>query len=222
MPTFALTSDIHGSHYDLVVPRADYLIHAGDFSTYGHTEDTADFLRWMEAQPHRTKIAIAGNHDKLPYQRLRVFNELLVKHAPSVIYLQDSTVEIDGLVIHGSPFTPAFLDWHFMADRGPDIQRHWDMIPDNVNVLISHGPPMGIHDGLPHDFMHPEAGSQHVGCANLTTTIRERLKDLKLAVHGHIHLHSGAKTMRDGVLYVNASALDESYDVVTQPIVVNL
>lgn len=207
-------SDTHGSHYDITPPHGDVLIHCGDFSTYGHREDTVDFLRWFAKWDHPTKILIAGNHDKLPYERLRVFNELLAEHAPEVIYLNDSTVDIGGLWFHGSPYTPAFLDWYFMADRGPDIQRHWDMIPDDVNVLITHGPSMGIHDGLPHDFLNPELGRHHVGCANLDVTIRERLKSLKVHLHGHVHLHAGTKTMRDGVLYANVSVLGEGYDVV--------
>lgn len=222
MTTLLCLSDTHGSHYDLTVPDADVLIHAGDFNTYGHSEDTVDFLCWLEAQPHARKILIAGNHDKFPFTRATEFRKLLAKHAPSVTYLEDEAAEIDGLKVYGSPWTPAFLEWYFMADRGAAIQAEWDKIPDDVDVLITHGPPCGIHDRVPGDFMDPMSRPEHVGCGNLANTIRLRLKKLRLHVHGHIHMHGGKITVQDGVMYINAAVLSEAYEKAGNGIKVNL
>jgi len=58
--------DTHGSHRRVNVPKGDILIHAGDFMTYGRLADeVADFNRWLGEQPHRYKIVVAGNHDRL-------------------------------------------------------------------------------------------------------------------------------------------------------------
>ena len=38
---------------------------------------------------------------------------------------------------------PRFGDWGFNLDRGEDMLRKWNMIPDNIDILITHGPPVG-------------------------------------------------------------------------------
>ena len=43
---------------------------------------------------------------------------------------------------------PWFWDWAFNLNRGDPIQEKWDMIPDDgIDVLITHGPPIGIAQG---------------------------------------------------------------------------
>jgi hypothetical protein len=38
---------------------------------------------------------------------------------------------------------PQFGDWGFNLDRGEDMLRKWNMIPENTDILITHGPPVG-------------------------------------------------------------------------------
>jgi len=58
-------------------------------------------------------------------------------------YLEDSSVTIEGYKIHGSPWTPEFCGWAFMLENEKDMLKKWKMIPDDTDILITHGPPYG-------------------------------------------------------------------------------
>lgn len=223
-------ADTHGLHDGLKVPDGDLLLYAGDWSSYrGSTEETTDFLYWLESLAPRFQrvIAVAGNHD-LPAEKAGF--ALLAGHlAPSVTYLNDSGCEVMSLRIWGSPFAPTVgRGWAFMADRGADIQRHWDLIPPDTQVLVTHGGPMGILDDVEDVRWVPGSLTfdrqivvKHVGCANLLSTL-PRLTQLKLTVHGHLHLRGGKTMWRAGVSHVNACVVDESYRLTNPPVVVDL
>lgn len=172
-------SDTHNQHEQLKLPDGDVLIHAGDFSMRGHVAETEAFLSWFAAQPHPHKIFIAGNHDFIFEKRRKKARAMV---PDSVIYLEDEGVTLEGVKFWGSPITPTFFDWAF--NRGPwVIGRHWDLIPDDTDVLITHGPPLGTLDRvLP--------GGEHVGCPKLKEALDLRLRP-KLHVFGHIHESHG-------------------------------
>jgi hypothetical protein len=108
-------------------------------------------------------------------------------------------VTIEGITFWGSPWQPWFFDWAFNLRRGPAIAANWSLIPDATDVLVTHGPPMGILDAI---------GTEHVGCLDLD----KRVTQLRPKVHifGHIHEGSGEQE-RDGTHYVNASICDAQY-----------
>lgn len=60
-----------------------------------------------------------------------------------LIYLEDQSVEINGVKIYGSPWQPLYHDWAFQLEKGEQIKRMWDLIPPDVDVLLTHGPPTG-------------------------------------------------------------------------------
>src|SRR5690625_1620059 len=137
-------SDTHGRHADIVFPKGDMLIHAGDVSSRGTRTQVADFIDWFARQPHKYKIFIAGKHDFFLEQAdVQEIKELIPE---GIIYLNDSGVEIEGIKFWGSPVTPWFYNWAFNRDRGEEIKQHWDLIPDDIRVLITHGPPSRILD----------------------------------------------------------------------------
>src|SRR6185369_10981605 len=115
---------------------SDILIHAGDFTRRGKQDEVADFLQWYSTQPQKYKILIGGNHDFLLEKQPDVFKTMLPSN---IIYLENDTVEIEGLRFWGSPITPYFFDWAFNRQRGDDIKKYWDMIPDNTDIIITHG-----------------------------------------------------------------------------------
>lgn len=39
--------------------------------------------------------------------------------------------------------TPKFCNWAFMKARGDPIQEVWSKIPDGIDILVTHGPPLG-------------------------------------------------------------------------------
>lgn len=207
MKKIVFISDTHGQHDRLVLPNGDILVHAGDFSQRGKPEEVADFLTWMSAQPFEYRILIAGNHDFLAETDPELFLSMLPSN---VIYLNDSGCEVAGIRFWGSPITPWFFDWAFNRKRGGEIQQHWNLIPPDTDILVTHGPPYGILDRVVRD------GSP-VGCRNLMRTVQEIRP--KIHVFGHIHEGYGDTTI-EGVRYINAAVLDERYRMVNAPVVV--
>jgi predicted phosphohydrolase len=195
-----LISDTHGQHDGLRLPPGDLLIHAGDFSAKGRLQEVTDFMQWLTKQPHAHKVLIAGNHDFMAEQDPALFLSLI---PPNVIYLNDSGTEIDGLKIWGSPIQPWFYDWAFNRQRGADIRKHWDLIPTDTDILVTHGPPHGVRDKTVDGTL--------VGCADLMAKVQEIQP--KLHVFGHIHEAHGTE-LHGKTTFVNASVLNLRYMLV--------
>ena len=85
------------------------------------------------------------------------------------------------LRIWGSPWQPWFHDWAFNARRGPEIDAKWKLIPEGIDVLVTHGPPAGFGDMCDH--------GEAVGCADLLRHLG-RIKP-RLHLFGHIHEDRG-------------------------------
>jgi predicted phosphohydrolase len=199
-------SDTHSLHHQVRLPDGDVLLHTGDVSSHGKEAEVFEFLAWFSAQPHRHKVFIAGNHD---FYFERAPHHVIDRRIPSnVIYLNDSGVIVEGIKIWGSPVQPWFYDWAFNRQRGADIKEHWDLIPDDVDILMTHGPAFGINDQTTR--------GEQVGCVDLRATI-DKIQP-KLFVCGHIHeaygvLESGKTT------FMNASVVNANYKVVNKPLV---
>jgi predicted phosphohydrolase len=199
-------SDTHAQHRRMTIPDGDLLLCAGDFTRSGDEADVRDFDAWLGTLPHAHKVIIAGNHD-FAFERTPDA-ATWIRHAT---YLQDSGCVVGGLRIWGSPWQPRFFDWAFNLDRGAPLKAVWDLIPDDTDVLITHGPPWEVLDVT--------SRGQRVGCEELAKAIT-RVKP-RLHVFGHIH-ESYGQVERDGVIYVNASNCDLRYRPVQAPIVVDL
>jgi Icc-related predicted phosphoesterase len=220
-------SDTHEQHEQIALPEGDVLICAGDISFNGRPQAIAGFSRWFAAQPHRFKILIAGNHDFLFEENNAIARSLL---SEETIYLEDSGCELDVaqadslrehlpddheaktlLKFWGSPITPWFFNWAFNRHRGEPIRRHWDKIPADTDILITHGPPAGILDR--------NAAGENTGCEDLRLVV-DRIKP-RLHIFGHIHEAYGVEE-RDGTIFINACQLDERYRLAHEPVVVTL
>ena len=202
---FLAISDTHCRHRVLKLPKADTIIHAGDMSYKGKEEEIIDFFDWFSNLSFRYKICIAGNHDFF-FEREK--QDLIKKRIPAnVYYLQDSGVEIEGIKIWGSPVTPWFFNWAFNCRRGPSLLHHWRMVPADTDLLITHGPPYGILDNIVNE--------NNAGCIDLLRTVQQ-IKP-KVHVFGHIH-ESYGQVKRNGTHFINASLLNESYELVNKPI----
>lgn len=206
---FTTISDTHGKHNQLQLPSGDVLIHAGDVSSMGKEYEVLSFLAWFAKQEYEHKIFIAGNHD-FYFERM---SDVDVQNIiPSnVIYLNDSSVAINGINIWGSPISPWFYDWAFNRHRGEQIQNHWDLIPSDTDIIITHGPVFGILDYT--------TGGIKVGCEDLLTKV-QKVKP-KYHLCGHIHEAYGMQE-KEGTTFINASVLNEKYVLVNEPIVFEL
>jgi Icc-related predicted phosphoesterase len=183
-------ADTHGMHKRIRVPDGDILVCAGDITGVGEIWQLREFNKWLGRLPHRRKVVIAGNHDWcFEGQPTESRNTLNCCH-----YLEDEAVTIEGIKFYGSPWSPRFFNCAFNLDRGAPIRRVWDRVPDDVDVLITHGPPYGCLDKV--------KGGKRVGCKDLAQAI-ERVSP-KVHIFGHIH-EAYRKAAYDGVVYFNAS-----------------
>lgn len=200
-------SDTHGYHRRIKnIPDADVLIHAGDITGRGEIKVLNDFAMWMKELPHAHKLLIAGNHD-LTLERDNAQKQEILKlfQECGITYLQDSGIEIDNIHFWGSPWQPLFHSWAFNLPRGEALAEKWALIPDNTNVLITHGPPYQILDAAPRGVFDIE----HTGCEALLERVLE-LTHLRAHVFGHIH-NSYGKYEEFNVKFINSCICTESY-----------
>jgi len=203
MPRAILLSDTHGRHDDVAVPDdGDLLIHAGDVTNRGSRDEVEDFADWLSPRPHPHKIVVAGNHDRWIEKHPQRMPEIL----SDASYLQDGSTDAGPLTVWGSPWTPQFFDWSFMLPRGDELAAKWAQIPDDIDILVTHGPPRGILD-------RTRAGID-AGC----DALRDRVFEIqpRLHVFGHIHEARG-RVEHDGITFVNASCFESD-----SPFVVDL
>lgn len=124
------------------------------------------------------------------------------------------------LRIWGSPVTPWFLDWAFNRGRTLEesaiknikhIWEHWKLIPEGIDILVTHGPPYGILDNTPR--------GEKVGCQLLM----QKILDIKPKYHafGHIHCEYGERYF-NGTKFINASICDERYAPSNLPVVIEI
>lgn len=201
------------------MPHGDVLVHCGDITAHGHLREVEAFVAWLAVQPPRHKVFIAGNHDSA------LENDPAAGHAiaaaAGVIYLDDAGCSIDGVRFWGSPITPRHMDWSFMRDPGADIQQHWDLVPDETDVLITHGPPWGILDTL----YRQGGGAEHTGCPSLLASL-SRIRP-RLHLFGHIHEGHGVHPVTDVhsddvTAFHNVATMNEFYSIANAPVIIEL
>ena len=202
-------SDTHGQHAKLKLPKGEVLVHAGDLTLTGNKTDTLRFLNWFGKQDFQHKIFVAGNHDFFFEKESTAQIEKIIP--PGITYLKDSGTTVNGLSVWGSPVTPWFQNWAFNRQPGDDIKRHWNLIPSGTDILITHGPVYGTLD--------QNAEGQHIGCKDLL----QKVKEIQPAVHlfGHIHESYGI-SVKYRVKFMNASVLNERYQLVNKPLELEL
>lgn len=218
-------SDTHCRHGRLTIPECDILIHAGDWSFNGTPAETRDFALWLNEQEAGHIVVVPGNHEEgfeAAYPRSLTW----IKEAcPGAHILVHETINIDGLNIFGSPWTPWFHDWAYNAGRTiteaahykkPFIGDLWAQIPRNTDILVTHGPPYDILDEVFRVSGDRHDPPRFVGCEEL----RKAIQEIKPQAHifGHIHSSYGQKH-ENGISYYNVAVCDEMY-CPTNPITV--
>ena len=209
-------ADTHCLHHQLTIPdNIDIVIFAGDEARSRHPienfKETLDFFSWFKELPIKTKIFVPGNHS------VAIFNNLLL---PSDIEnmgincLINQAIELEGIKFYGSPTTPTYgHSWAYMKKRHR-MAEIWAGIPEDCQVLITHGPAKGILDLT--DCLIKKCPIQ-VGCKALANRIEE-LPTLNLHVFGHLHSatsavgtfnNSGIFIGPDKITRVNASCMSD-------------
>ena len=211
--TLVCISDTHGDHAALALPPGDVLVHAGDVTAHGTELDLLRFLDWFGSRDFAHRLFVAGNHDG--FAETHPARAASLAREAGVTWLNDGGCTIDGVAFWGSPITPRFLDWAFMRDPGPDIERHWAMIPSATDVLVTHGPPAGVLDEV------ERAGGERerTGCPSLLA----RVDEIRPAVHLFGHIHEGyGRLVRGATTHLNVSTMDRHYRIANAPVLVEL
>lgn len=203
-------SDTHGFHgvYPMnMFDDIDLVIHSGDEANwrdpYRNSVESLNFIEWYKNVPVKNKIFIAGNHSTAIEKRL-VTPEFIKEQG--IIYLEHEMVEVDGLNIFGSPYTPTFGEWSFMKNRDK-ISRLWEQVKGPIDIFVTHGPPKGIRD-LSLDRAN---NLEQCGDHGLLKAIR-RLTP-KLVCFGHIHNTKGVMnqgiSIQEGITFSNAACVTD-------------
>jgi Icc-related predicted phosphoesterase len=217
---FIALSDTHGQHRSKKLNKflnenlADVLLFAGDLQC-NHFDDGLDFLDWLHNLPYKYKVMIFGNHDgnfEYVVEKAKEYNDIVI--------LNNNFVIIENITIWGSPYSLPFLDWWFMK---PDIELEeiYKTIPYNTNIILTHTPAFGILDMTNNKVL--------TGSISLLNRIKNlnTLNYLKYHICGHIHEQSGTCEMNNflelkNVNFINASVLNEKYQLVHDPIIFNI
>jgi Icc-related predicted phosphoesterase len=209
MPRIVCLSDTHNRQGKFEVPEGDILVHAGDLTGRGTLPEVASAMEWLTSLPHRDKIVVAGNHDFL-FERENALARSLVAGAH---YLEDSAVTVRELTVWGSPWQPWFMDWAFNLPRGTALREKWAAIPEGIDILVTHGPPMGTLD-------RTDRGDE-AGCEELRDRLAAMREPPRLHVFGHIHEGHGV-VRSPATISVNAAICDVAYRPVNPAVVIDL
>lgn len=177
-------SDTHNKHQQLTnLPVADVIVHCGDFADNGTEEEVLDFLNWFIGLPYPHKIFVTGNHD------LCLWDAEGIEGLPqNVHFLQDCGCEIDGVKFFGLAYN-----------------HSESLIPNDIDILITHEPPVMILD---------ESNGVHWGNAPL----RNKVQEIRPKYHLFGHAHDAYGVMKDDdIVYSNSAILDDNYRIVHKP-----
>ena len=228
-----IISDTHNLHNELDLPVGDVLIHCGDYSYSGQDNEVISFLTWMQEQTKKYRLVIGGhgNHELGPYEDREHFNELKTVFAPDVIWphMRVFTDPVTSLNFFFSPYVTTINGRCAFEASPSEYQEIVKRIPDNVDILISHGPPFNIldtfvrhsidWDSQQNDYAHTSREFK-IG----SKVLAERIKEIepKLVCFGHCHENGGQTVEIDGTIYVNGAVLNENYEIANEPVIVNL
>lgn len=210
-------SDLHG--YIPNLEGGDLLIIAGDITARDEAESWIEFGDWLldiiyTKNLYKDCIIVAGNHDgNIP----NLINHL--RHSKRIHYLFDQLVEINGLKIWGTPWTKTFPGMNpkcmaftepYGCDQDQWLDEHYSLIPEGIDILISHGPPLHVLD--------QNRDGYHCGSKSLTDTL-DRIKP-RVLICGHIHEQGNSEYVyrhgEIGTWCMNCSYVDENYQPINQ------
>lgn len=210
------TSDMHGELVDPdSIPACDVFIIGGDSCLWKTSHDIISqsiwlgmvFRPWLKEVKEKANevILIAGNHDF-------VFEtgdfRYWAKDYLDCVYLQDSRFDYEGVSFYGTPWVPRLRSWAFYGNE-EKLTNTFANIPQDIDVLVSHGPPVGVNDALARSI-HGE----HAGSVELALVFEDRFNQdnpIPVNIHGHIHEGYGY-TERWGSKLYNVSHLNRDYE----------
>ncbi len=219
----AAVSDLYGRLPEIAdVPRCDVLLIAGDIIPLLIQNDiekslewlAGEFAHWLDCAPAGEVTGIAGNHDFWAAPVGEGAHPRLFGARWS--YLCDAGLTTStGLTVWGSPWIPFLAGgWCFTAPKshgGDFVASKFAAIPDRVDVLLTHSPPLSLRDVT--------QGGERMGSPALRAAVLDRHP--RLVICGHVHESAGATgigTYGDWTLIANVSVLGCDYQPNNRPI----
>jgi len=211
----AVISDTHRKHSNIEIPEnVDCLIHCGDIEAYTKS-DLFKFLDWFRSHNIKHKIFIAGNHEKVLKTIDKRWLKRYLKNI-NVIYLEDEEITIENIKFYGTPWSMGSnTSTYAFSDEEEELKKHFEKIPEDTNILISHQP---AHLDLDEIIHKTTKNKKNVGSRVLKEKIK-KLKKLKFHFTGHIHEARGVKK-GEAYTTVNASSYNRKVDKLHNPIVI--
>lgn len=223
-------ADPHGSLYTLKIPECDLLLLAGDVCPVDQSHEPSHQRKWLRntftsfliKQPTERVVWIGGNHDFVCeeagfYQVAQeISDNVRARGGPFVEYLQDTYTTIEHphlgtLKIWGSPWVPNLHSWAFYSTDDAFQLHAANILEEQPDILLLHGPPKGILDGI--------SFYGHVGAPHMASAMQQALP--RLVVFGHIHEGYGTEKIGD-VEFANVAHMDEDYRPINPPMVFEL
>jgi Icc-related predicted phosphoesterase len=209
-------SDTHGFHKNLIIPiNTDMVIHSGDFSNSRtpsiNYNEVLNFINWYKQLDIPYKFLCAGNHDTSLEAKMFTKEYFLDQ---GIIYLEHEYYELGGIKMFFSPYTKAFGQGWAYNVRPDRLHDYWSAIPEELDILVTHGPPKQILDVS----LHPDGYLEYCGDEALRKAVLNR--NIKFMQFGHIHDCKGVYNAGIRIIsnckttFVNASCvMDGRFDL---------
>ncbi|XEV00888.1 hypothetical protein FSHL1_006175 [Fusarium sambucinum] len=209
-----ILSDTHGQEFPgdrKPLHKVDVAIHCGDLTETSRLYEFESAIRLLKDINAPLKLVIPGNHDftldtptfkraiaetpfpdmivEKQYGRFGEARRLMESFThEGIVYLTEGVHHFDldngaHLVVYASPYTPSNDCWGFQFDPWIGHERE---IKEQVDVVITHGPPRGILDMTYR--------GKHVGFPGLFEVVAQA----KPLMHcfGHVHRSWGAELIK--------------------------
>ena len=126
-----------------------------------------------------------------------------------IVYLVDELWVYKGVTFYGTPYVSSLKNWAFYRSDD-ELKERFNMIPEKVDVLLTHQPPKLNDCGL---VKQTDAFNYLSDCGSdiLADAIMKR--DIKWALSGHVHSGSHLSKKVNNTNIVNVSLKDENYKV---------
>ncbi|KAM3536431.1 hypothetical protein MY4038_000266 [Beauveria bassiana] len=234
---FLVLSDTHDNAFpDLAsLPAVDVVIHCGDLTMIGGMSNYRRALEFLAACPAEVKLVIPGNHDvsldaKWWEENLDSDDEQdepvraralctsddytrrgvrLLDEGGHKVTLQDGRA----FTVYASQYTPGFGGYAFGYDPDEDRFNGEKRIPEEIDIVMTHGPPQlpslaspvgtsgpayRLDLGGEHD--NSDGKKQHLGCSRLW----EAIARVRPKMHCFGHIHEGYGVQR-ATFYTNTT-----------------
>lgn len=190
---------------------------------------TNQFRDWVKKLNCKRVILIPGNHDfffeklekiiadkDIPENAYRwVLDVHSLKHitqrdlSDKIVYLIDEMFNYKGVTFYGTPYVSSLKNWAFYRSDD-ELKERFSMIPEKVDVLLTHQPPKLNDCGL---VKQTDAFNylSDFGSDILADAITQR--DIKWVLSGHVHSGNHVSKKVGSTNIVNVSLKDENYNI---------